>query len=778
MNHEDIAIPGLSAPASITVDTWGIPHIKAANLTDLFFAQGFNAARDRLWQIDLWRKRGLGLLAADFGPGYLEQDRAARLFLYRNDMAAEWACYSPDAQDICAAFVAGINAYVDLVEREPARLPPEFNELGTRPAKWAAEDVVRIRSHSWMRNALSEVTRANVMAEAGAEADLLRQNLNPPKAPMVPEGLDIGSIPMAVLDVFKLALIPVTFGRERLDAGLDKAQAWRSITPLGEVVREANAQGSNNWVIAGSKTETGRPILANDPHRAHAVPSLRYVVHLSCPEFDGIGAGEPVIPGIMIGHNGTIAFGLTLFFGPDQEDVYVYETALNDPDLYRCGGGWERMTRVEESVAVKGAPHQVHVLKFTRHGPVIHEDHSARRAYSVRSVWFEPGAAPYLVSISSMRARSYDAFMTDMKRWAVPAVNQVYADTSGNIGWIVAGHSPIRSNWDGLLPVPGDGRYEWQGFYGAGDLPHIFNPAAGYFATANEQNVPADWPLPTERIGHEWIEGARASRIAETLAATPVHTVASSCALQTDLLSLPARRVTRLLVGLSGEGDTAAALALFAGWDAVLAPDSATAALFEVWWSKHLRPAILAEAVADPALRALMGAGDPDTVLHRLETAVDDGAAALRDRLLLDTLAVAYADCRARMGANSATWAWGQLHQGYFEHVLTPLRGDRTLDVGPLSMGGSDSTPMNAMYRFNDFRVTLGASFRVVVDVGAWDNSFCINTPGQSGDPRSPHYSDLAELWAAGHYVPMLYSEAAIAKAATLRIGILPASGR
>ncbi len=235
MTYENIAVPGLSAPVSIIVDTWGIPHIKADNLMDLFFAQGFNAARDRLWQIDLWRKRGLGLLAADFGPGYLEQDRAARLFLYRGDMATEWACYSPDAEDICKAFVAGINAYIDLVEAEPERLPPEFAELGTRPAKWAAEDVVRIRSHSWMRNALSEVTRANVMAGAGTEADLLRQNLNPFKVPEVPEGLDVGSIPMAVLDIFKLALIPVSFGRERLKAGLDQAEAWRAITPLGEV---------------------------------------------------------------------------------------------------------------------------------------------------------------------------------------------------------------------------------------------------------------------------------------------------------------------------------------------------------------------------------------------------------------------------------------------------------------------------------------------------------------------------------------------------------------
>ena len=781
MNDNDLAIPGLIDAVSIVIDRWGIPHIRAGNLMDLFLAQGFNAARDRLWQMDLWRKRGLGLLSADFGPGYLEQDRAARLFLYRGDMAAEWACYSPDAQDICEAFVTGINTYIDLVADDPRHLPVEFVELGTRPEKWIAEDVVRIRSHSWMRNAISEVTRANVMAAAGAEADLLRQNLSPPKTPTIPEGLDLGSIPMEVLDVFKLALLPVSFGQDRLAASLDTAEDWRKITPLGEVVREVNGQGSNNWVIAGVKTDSGRPMLANDPHRAHAVPSLRYIVHLSCPEFDGIGAGEPISPGIMIGHNGTIAFGLTLFFGPDEEDVYVYETSPQDPDLYRYQNGWERMRRIEERVTVEGAPDQIHVLKFTRHGPVVFEEPEQCRAYAVRSVWFEPGAAPYFVSISSMRARNYADFAKDMTRWAVPAVNQVYADTKGNIGWVVAGYSPIRPNWDGLLPVPGDGRYEWQGFHRAGDLPHCLNPESGLIATANEQNVPPDWPLAAEAIGHEWIENARADRIAEVLASTPIHSVASSCALQTDRLSHPARRLLRLLASLQGdEPNTVAALRVLMGWDAVLNAESAAAALFEIWWSKHLRPGLFASCDADASVRALLGPGDPDTALLRLEEPeawFAAPAAASRNALLLDTLVQAYGECCEHMGTDPSLWAWGRLHQAYFEHAITGLKQDTTLDVGPFPVGGSDSTPMNATYRFGDFRVVLGASFRLVVDVGDWDKSVCINTPGQSGDPRSPHYGDLAERWSKGDYVPLLYGHDAVDAATQQRIMLRPVAG-
>jgi penicillin G amidase len=409
-SEQYLTIAGLSAPVEIRIDTWGVPHIKAENLPDLFFAQGFNAARDRLWQVDLARKRGLGWLAADFGPGYLEQDRAARLFLYRGDIEAEWACYGPDSKDICTAFVNGINAYIDLLGIRPELVPPEFTQFGTKPQKWAAEDVVRVRTHGWVRNALSEIVRANVMAKSDADTDLLRANLEPHVEPYVAKGIDLQSIPLAVLDVYKLAIAGVTFGEDRLNAPIEKAGVWKKMTPLGEVIADASMQGSNNWTIDGKRTSTGRPILANDPHRAHAVRSLRYLVHLTAPGFDAIGTGEPILPGIMIGHNGHSAFGLTLFFGPDEEDVYVYETKPGDPNSYRYQGGWEAMTIVEESVEVKGAPDQKLTLRFTRHGPVIFEDAPNNRAYAVRTVITEPGATPYGASLISMRARSFDAF--------------------------------------------------------------------------------------------------------------------------------------------------------------------------------------------------------------------------------------------------------------------------------------------------------------------------------------------------------------------------------
>ncbi|SDB58454.1 penicillin acylase family protein [Bauldia litoralis] len=782
MEEQRIEVTGIEQPIEIVVDKWGIPHIRAGSNRDLFFAQGFNAARDRLWQLDLWRKRGLGLLARDFGPGYVAQDGASRLFIYRGDMDAEWAVYAPDARLICEDFVRGINAYVDLIERYPHWMPPEFIEIGTRPDKWEAADVVRIRVHSWMRNALSEGVRANVLAGADAEVDLLRQNLSHGKRPVVADGIDLATIPIEVLDIYKLALTPVSFGKDRLAAKADDAASWTKLTPLGEVIRDTNASGSNNWVIAGDRTESGRPIMANDPHRAHAIPSLRYIVHLTSPEFDGIGAGEPVLPGIMIGHNGTIAFGLTLFFGPDEEDIYVYETEPGNPNRYRYGDGFEDMTVITEEVPVKGGDVEDVILKYTRHGPVIREEPDNHRAYAVRSVWFEPGASPYAVSLSAMRRKNFTDFKADMERWSVPAVNMVYADTSGDIAWIVAAQSPIRPNWDGLTPVPGDGRYEWAGFYTAKELPHMLNPIEGFFATANEMNLPADWPHEELQVGYEWYDRARATRLAETFAATPVHSVATSQAMQTDIVSMPARRAVALLAPLSSKEQTESkALAMLRGFDGVISSDSPAAALFEVWWSKHLRPNLFARATPDSKIRALLAPGDADGVLDALETPghwFGPDPKQSRDELLLSTLVAAWRECADLMGEDGAAWQWGKLHHGYFAHALTTIGVSpegMAMDVGPLPIAGSDATPMNTMYRFSDFRVVLGASFRIVVDVGGWDNSVCINAPGQSGDPRSPHYGDLALMWSLGEYVPMSYSREAVDKVAEKIITLLPA---
>lgn len=749
-------VAGLHAPAEINVDRWGICHIRAASRRDAFLVQGFNAARDRLWQLDMWRKRGLGRMAADFGPGFLAQDRAARLFLYRGDMDAEWAAYgTAEAHAVTEAFVQGINAWITLTEADATLLPPEFAAMDTSPERWDTADVVRIRSHGLVRNVLSEVARAGVLAATDLETDLARRSIEPPHTIVIPEGLDPACVPPDVLDVFRLATAAPDFSPERLAAPLDEAWRWTQVTDQGDVY----LQGSNNWAVASTHTDTGRAILASDPHRAHALPSLRSVVHLSAPGLDVIGAGEPALPGVSIGHNGHAAFSLTIF-PMDQEDLYVYET---QGDRYRYGDGFEEMTVLTETIAVRGCADQEVTLKFTRHGPVVCE--TPAHAFAVRSVWSEPGASAYFASLAYIGAKSVDAFAEALSHWSTPSVNQLYADVSGRVAWFAAGKSPIRPNWDGLLPVPGDGRYEWNGFYPFSALPQTIDPASGFVATANEMNLPEGFPSDVVKLGFEWSEHSRSVRIHDVLGGQASHSLAQSMALQTDDTSIPARRLTKLLDGFNSPGAT-----LLAGWNHRLERGSQAAALHEVWWSKHLKPALLDLLVPDPVARALMVPGDLETLVGVLE----DGNRHVPDvrSLLATTLDAAYADCTVRMGKDASAWQWGSLHHGAFPHPL-----GRVADlpgVDRLPKGGSGSTVMNAGYRLSDFKVTHGASFRMVVDVGNWDESRFINAPGQSGDPRSPHYADLAPLWATGDYVPMLYSVAAVDAATTLKILLSP----
>ena len=753
-------VAGLAAPAEIRIDRWGVPHIYARSARDAFFLQGYNAARDRLWQIDLWRKRGLGLLARDFGPDFADQDRAARLFLYRGDMAAEWAAYGASAKSDTEAFVSGVNAYVDEILSGRRPLPREFRIAGTRPDRWSAEDVVRIRSHGLTRNAGMEAMRAQILCKGGPGADRLFKKLEPDWSTRVPEGLDPCAIPADVLTDYNLATRGVKFDAAR--------------RRLAAEAPPPDSQGSNNWTIAPSRTTTGRPILANDPHRDHGLPSLRYVVHLEAPGLSVIGAGEPALPGVSIGHNGTIAFGLTIFYA-DQEDLYVYETSPQDADLYRYRDGWARMETVRERIEVRGqAPREVE-LRFTRHGPVIHVDPAGQKAFALRSVWAEPGASAYFGSMGYMNARSWPEFKGALANWGTPSENQVYADVTGRIGWVAAGRVPARPNWDGLLPAPGDGRYEWGGFLSQDELPSRVDPPEGYIGTANAMNLPADYPVAERKVGFEWSNPSRQQRIDEVLGAGTRVSLEDAMALQTDPTDITSRRLIRLLAPLrSSEPLTARALDLLSAWDGTARVDSAAAAVFLTWTGKHLGPAVVGTAAPEGA-RALIGGGDLAAVMDVLEApdaAFGPDPAATRDALLVRSLEAAVAEVASRLGPDPSTWAWGRLHQAQFNHVLAPLAAEGEaagLSVGPAPMAGTSLSPLAATWRADDFRVTSGASFRMVLDVGDWDSSRFINTPGQSGDIDSPHARDLFETWAKGGYLPLVYSRRAV-EAATERV--------
>jgi len=774
----DLPVTGLRAPAEILTDPWGIPHIYASSTHDVFCAQGFQVARDRLWQIDTWRRRGLGLLSQVWGADYADQDRAARLFLFRGEMHAEWLAYASDTKDIATAFTAGINAYVTLTQQEPSRLPVEFRELGYLPAFWAPSDVVRIRSHGLFYNLAHEVARALILRDFGPAAEQLRRRREPGGDLVVPDGLDLTVIPDDVLRDYTLALAP---------AQLHGPAGQRSAPRSGPVQA---GDGSNNWALAPARTATGRPLLANDPHRTVSMPSLRYIAHLSAPGFDVIGAGEPALPGLSVGHNGHLAFGFTVF-PIDQEDLYVYRTRPAEPTQYWYRDRWEPMTVVREDILVRDAPPVPIELWFTRHGPVIRSAPESDAAFAVRAAWLEPGMAPYLASIETMRASDVERFTAALNRWGAPGENLVYADEAGTIGWKAAGRTPVRTNWDGTLPVPGDGRYEWAGFYDMDELPAEVNPARGWIATANEMNLPAGFPRDRV-ITRDWPAPFRSERIAEVLGPATGCTVSDMARLHRDYVSLPARHIVASLAGYRLT-DAAAqrAARMLAAWDGTLAADSAAAALFQVWYRRHLRPGLrqlaLAQILPPDKVQASLAAvlpeedlvGDARIDLELIEnpgSRLGPNPALILAELFEASLLAAIADLTDLLGPAEQDWAWGRLHQARLAHPAAPAMSaaaQEQVAIDPLPRGGSADT-VGATTHLDDFTQAAGATFRLVVDVGEWDNSVVMNSPGQSGDPASRHYADLFAPWAEDATVPLLYSRDRIEAVAEDRIRLVP----
>ncbi len=404
--EEKPVIPGLREPVEVLRDRWGISHIYARNEHDLFLAQGYSAARDRLFQLELWRRRATGTLAELQGPRALSGDVGARLLKFRGDLGRELNHYHPRGAAIVGAFVEGINAYIDRTERGLLRLPIEFEILGIKPGKWTPEIVVS-RHNGLYRNVTQEVEYARLVHILGAARARELLNLHPGRPDLKPDAaLDLSLISDALIESYTASRAPVHFRPEdvapafRLKAaGLDKGgRAIAAIAPddpaSGTTLHDVDPEreGSNNWVISGARKFAGGAIMANDPHRALLLPSLRYWVHLVAPGWNVIGAGEPALPGVSVGHNEHGAWGFTIF-PIDQEDLYVYETDPANPSRYRYRDGWESFRTIGETIAVKGGQPVAVELKYTRHGPVVSEDQAHHRAYTLRAAWLEPGGA-------------------------------------------------------------------------------------------------------------------------------------------------------------------------------------------------------------------------------------------------------------------------------------------------------------------------------------------------------------------------------------------------
>ncbi|MGC1617619.1 MAG: penicillin acylase family protein [Candidatus Acidiferrum sp.] len=751
--HGTLEVPGLQQSVRVQRDRWGVAHIYAQNEHDLFFAQGFVVAQDRLFQMELWKRSGEGRLAEILGPSFVKRDTNARLLQYRGDMDAEYKSYAPDTKEILEAFTSGINAYIDEIQKQRGSgLPIEFQLAGFRPEHWKPADCLnRLAAYSMTGNGASELHNAQLVALLGPEKAAKLLELDPPVKLDPAPGIDFSGLSPALLKNLVGSDVPLHFPE----------------TPV---------QGSNNWTVSGSLTASGKPLLANDPHRVIAEPSLRYIVHLVAPGWDVIGAGEPGLPGVAVGHNENIAWGFTIF-GLDQQDLYLAQLNPADRDEYKTDHGWERMRVETETINVRGGSPVTVQLKFTRHGPVLWED--GKRALTLRWVGAEPGTAGYLGSLSVDRAEDWQEFEKAMVRWKVPSENIVYADRDGNIGEHSTGLAPLRKTWTGLLPVPEDGSYEWSGFVPNGELPHTYNPSSDFVASANHKMIPENYPYA---VGFQWASPERFLRISEVLgdAAKTAHrlSVEDMENLQNDVVSLPARELQSLLKPAAGNSPDSSARLLL-DWDCAITGNSSAASLYE-YWVEELRETVTKKVVPAEAQAVVGKLSLQKTVqgLSRpLASQFGENPEAARDALLLQTLEGAKQKLAAKLGANPQDWAWGRLHRVSFIHPLGALpQANSLFNRGPIPRPG-DGTTVDATYFGGDsFDQLAGASYREIFDLSDWDNAVGVNVPGQSGQPTSPHYDDLLALWTTGRYFPLRYSKSSVDRETTDVLELKPQS--
>jgi len=526
--------------------------------------------------------------------------------------------------------------------------------------------------------------------------------------------------------------------------------------------------GSNNWVISGELSQSGFPMMANDPHRRHAVPSLRYWAHLHAPGWNVIGAGEPVIPGISIGHNEFGAWGLTIF-ETDNEDLRIYDIHPGNPRQYLFKGEWLDMRIIKDTVAVKGQAPVIVDHYYTLHGPVTYIDKELNKAVAIQAAWLDVGGAPYLASLRMGQAENWEEFREACAYNHIPAENMVWADRQGNIGWQATGIAPIREGFSGLVALPGDGSKEWGDYLPILDRPNAVNPSSGFIATANE-NVTDSTYTYANALGFEWADAFRGDRIREVLSSGEKFTMEEMAALQNDYLSLPARRLSPYLKDLNFESlKVKAAQNLFEDWDYVLDKNSVTAGIY-VMWERMIRADIFALVVPKEA-RPYVGTVQMTRVLQWIEEDQIFGEEG-RNRFLEDSFEKAIVALEEKLGPELKDWQYGQesYKRAHIRHPLSAVVSEEyrdKLDVGPVPRGGYSFTPSANAYGDNNI---TGASFRIIVDTADWEETMGINTPGQSGDPKSNFYKSLFNKWANDEYFKVSFEKKAVEKTAKEKV--------
>lgn len=731
-----LTLPGLQAQVEVHWDERGVPHIYARNLHDLYMAQGYVTAQDHLWAMDLDRRAASGRLAEVLGPNLLPLDKHFRTLGLRRAAEASLDLYHPDTRALLEAYAAGVNARIG-----EAKLPPEFGLLLYRPDPWTATDTITLGKYAAYGlggNWEGELFRAKLVQTVGAEkaAELFWQR---PDTEAL-QALEELSLP-----------------------DVDDLLAIAAKTMIGTT-------SSNAWVVAGRKTRTGSPMLANDPHLPVRSPSLWYQTHLIGPGVDVTGVTFPGLPGILLGRNSEIAWGITNL-AADTQDLYIEQVSPTEPDCFRYQERWEKAETIREEIRVRGCLQPViHEVQVTRHGPVIARNDQT--ALALR--WTALAPSCDLESIFAMnRSQSWEEFRGALATLNAPAQNYLFAGRDGTIAWKAAGRIPIRSGSDGQTPVPGwTGQHEWQGYLPFDELPEAVNPPEGYIVCANQDIRPEGYQ---HQLGSSWAPPYRAARITEWLRGTSVLTVERMRELQTDTVNLQVRSLLQPLLGAVQEGlhqgvhpealnpTEKAALLMISGWDGNEAADSPAAALWHQWYT------FLVESIFRPQMGLelfdqLVACGMPLQVTDRLLRQVAEGGDSLwlsregengLSRLALRSFRRAVALLAAKQGSAPERWRWGKEHRIRFEHPLTLRLGFLSpwLNLGPYPVGGSSTTVNVQGYsQLQPFQVTIGASWRHIADLSMLDESQELSAPGQSGHPFSPHHGDQVNAWLRGEY--------------------------
>jgi penicillin amidase len=786
-----IAVAGLHAPVEVLRVEPGVPHLYARDEHDLFFAQGYVHAQDRLWQMELNRHVGAGELSALFGEAALDLDRTMRVFEIRGSAERDWQASSPAARAILLAYSEGVNAFL---ARHRGRLPLEFTLLGVEPRPWTPVD-----SLSWAKlmalnlslNSSFEILRAQLAERLGAAAAqrlLLPYPAGEPVIVQPPAG-GYPSLSAAAAGEPAPAAGPVA-EIEAASGGPRRLGALAAAGAAGGL-----AWGSNSWVVAGSRTATGRPLLANDTHLGLQMPSVWYQVGLHAGGWDVVGFSFPGMPLVIIGHNPRIAWGITNLCA-DVQDLYVEKLdapLAAHPRRYLFRGAWRDLAVTRQAIPIKGKPALAYEVRATLHGPIVNDAFPELKSApptAVRWTALDPGGARLLDSIMALdRAVDWTSFRAALSSWDVPSLNFTYADVAGNIGYQATGLIPLRApGGRGLVPAAGwDGAAEWSGFVPYDALPRLYNPPQGFIVTANNKVAGDTYPY---FLAYDMADPYRARRITDLLAAAKGLTVRDMRTLQSDTYGLPARALRPYLLAVAPAGESERrALDEVRRWDLRYEPDSVGATVFEVWYWQFLGDLLgdrLGKPLLDdyrqvglsqvPSIVALMGRPDDPLFDDRRTPRVEH-----RDDVVRRALTDAVAWLAKRYGSDPGGWRYGRVHSVTLVHQPLGQSGIAPLmwafNSATYPARGTAFTVDAAMPDFTQpFAVVFGSSQRMIVDLADLDRSLWVNSTGECAVPFHRHREDQTARWIGLDYYPLLASEARLRAAAEARLELLPAA--